>query len=167
MSERSEPTEDHPPGRTFLGMGPLSTLPAERGLQQVVIAMAVVGLGALLVYAGIMVFSGELSEAEPGESTSFSDSSGYDMLRLVVVVLTVLIALRLAQLAWRHRQQMRTVDGLRRQYLALCVFGCLLYSVFVPWPAFLIHAAVVVFLLTQRPVPLEQREGRITGGTFG
>ena len=129
--------------------------------------MAVVGLGALLLYVAILVSSVALSEAEPGESEPFRDSPGYDALWVGVLVLAVLLAMRLAQLAVRHRHEMRTVNGLRRQYIALCALGCLLYNVFVPWPAFLLHGAVAVYLLTLRMVPPEQRQDRITGGTFG
>ena len=158
------PHED-PPGRTVAGVGPLSRLPAERSLQQLVIAMAVVGIGALVSWGVIVLFSGALDDAEEG--SSLSDAPAYDGFRLAVTVLAVLLALRLAQLAVRHRDDLRTVTGLRRQYLLLCVLGCVLYTVFLPWPAFLVHAAVAVYLLTLRPAPPEERREHITGGTFG
>jgi hypothetical protein len=161
------PGEDAAPGRSFAGLGPLSRRPAERSLQHVVIAMAVAGIGALLVYAGIVVFSGALGEQEPGESTAFADSPGYEQIRLGVVVAAVLLAARLAQLAVRHRGEMSTVAGLRRQYLTLCVLGCLLYNVFIPWPAFVVQGVVAVYLLTLPTAPPEHRQGPITGGTSG
>jgi hypothetical protein len=144
-------------------MARLSHLRGERDLQVQVLVMVGWMIVSLLVVAGFVLAT---MDASATDTTRDGDGGSVPLgVRIGLGVVFVLVAARLPVLVVRHRDQIATVAGLRRQYvtagvvtLGLGVLGLLFWSWAAPVGGLLGLVALVMALRVRTVAPEEMTE---------
>ncbi len=132
-------------------MAKLSKLPAERQLQTYILVMVGLMLAALLVAPFVAVGVQHLFDLEAMDQRKVP-------MRAVMGILLALAGLRLPLLVSRHAEAIRTVSGMRFQYLMACAVTVFLGALFMLFwftglAASLVGLVTVLLVLRQHPVP--------------
>ena len=142
----------------FLGFVTLSEEPPRRELQRTGALMGVAGIALLLVFGGLVLFSGDLADVEPGTRLPMQEARGWVALHWVATVLALAAVGRLAWAVLRDREAVRRTPGVLKEYRGFVLVSPILWSVFNPWPAYVVHAVLLVYLLVLRPAPQDETD---------